>query len=374
MNRDLKRKMFLIFFAMLTWTLFANIDFLFNAIRVFLGAISPLIIGFIIAFILNKPMMFFHRKIFTSLKISEGKKKVFSLLLTIILFLLILLIIISVLIPGLVETGTELKHKFPAYLNTIKEYFSDNTDRYSKINQWVQALNPDQLKDSFNNVLQGSLYDWVGSTFSVASSVFGSIISFALGLVFSVYFLLQKDNLLVMNKRVLKAFLPEKIYQKVFYVGELNRKAFSDFILAQSLEALLLGSLFFVTLLVFRMPYATIISLVIAVFSFIPIVGAFAGLVTGIFLIFVESPKLAGLFIILFFVLQQIESNIIYPRLVGKISGISPLVTLAAVTLGGGLMGIIGIILFVPIFAVLQRLLFDFLESSDEGQKERAIP
>lgn len=366
LNKDLKRKMFLIFFAMLIWTLFSNIDFLINAVRVFLGATSPLIIGFIIAFILNKPMMFFQRKIFASLKISHSAKKALSLLLTILVFILILVLIISVLIPGLVDTGTELKHKFPGYLNTIKEYVSNNTDKYSKINEWVQTLNPDQMKDSFNSFLQGSLYDWIGSTFSVASSVFGSIISFALGLVFSIYFLLQKENLLAMNDKFLKTILPEKIYQKVVYVGELNRKSFSDFILAQSLEALLLGSLFFVTLVIFRMPYATIISLVIGVFSFIPIVGAFAGLVTGIFLIFVESPKLAGLFIILFFVLQQIESNIIYPRLVGKISGISPLVTLAAVTLGGGLMGIIGIILFVPIFAVLQRLFFDFLETPEQ--------
>lgn len=358
--------MFLIFFALLLWTLFANLDFLFNGIRVFLGAVSPLIIGFIIAFILNKPMMFFYHNLFAKTKLKDRAKKVLSLLLTLLVFLLVLVLIISVAIPSLAETGSELKHKFPEYLNNIKVFVSANTDKYSKLNEWVQALNPEILKEKFNSFMQGSLYDWIGSTFSVASSVFGSIVSFALGLVFSIYFLLQKDKLLELNKKILQALLPEKIYKQVLYVGELNRKAFSDFILAQSMEALLLGSLFFVTLVIFRIPYATIISLVIGLFSFIPIVGAFAGLVTGIFLVFVESPKLAGLFVILFFVLQQLESNLIYPRLVGKISGISPLVTLAAVTLGGGLMGIIGIVLFVPIFAVLQRLFFDFLEISLE--------
>ena len=150
---------------------------------------------------------------------------------------------------------------------------------------------------------------------------------------------MEKEELIKGIKKLLAIILPIKIFNKVLHIGSLTRKSFSDFIVAQSLESIILGTIFFISMLLLKFPYAAMISIVIAVSSFIPIIGSFIGLFVGIILIFVDSPKLAGLFIILFLALQQIESNIIYPRVVGKLSGLSPLLTLAAVTLGGSLMG-----------------------------------
>lgn len=205
---------------------------------------------------------------------------------------------------------------------------------------------------------------WLTSSFVLAGSVFGGLISFLIGIIFSIYFLLDKDSLMEANKRLFQVILPRKTFNKTLYISRLTSKAFSDFILAQSLEAVILGGIFFISMSLFKFPYAGMISVVIAVFSFIPMVGSFVGLFVGIILIFVESPQLAGWFIILFLVLQQIEGNLIYPRVVGKLSGLSPLLTLAAVTLGGSLMGIVGMLLFVPIFSVIQKLTTDYIKNA----------
>ena len=175
---------------------------------------------------------------------------------------------------------------------------------------------------------------------------------------------MEKEELIKGIKKLLAIILPIKIFNKVLHIGSLTRKSFSDFIVAQSLESIILGTIFFISMLLLKFPYAAMISIVIAVSSFIPIIGSFIELFVGIILIFVDSPKLAGLFIILFLALQQIESNIIYPRVVGKLSGLSPLLTLAAVTLGGSLMGVIGIVLFIPIFSAIQKILVEFMENA----------
>ena len=162
------------------------------------------------------------------------------------------------------------------------------------------------------------------------------------------------------------AVLPVKIAEKLDYVARITRESFSQFLTGQTLDALILGGMFFIVMTIFKFPYALMISIIIAISAVIPLVGSFFGLLIGAFLIFVESPKMAGFFIILFLVLQQVEGNLIYPKVVGKASGLSSVWTLAAVTLGGSLMGIVGIILFVPMFSVIQTLLVEYTEDQLE--------
>ena len=362
-NKELKKTMFLIFFGILTWWLFSNIKVLRNIFVILKHALSPLIIGLIISFILNRPMMFFERNLLKNISMKSKYKKIVSLFLTLIIFILTISLILLAIIPSLIDTGVELKEKFPEYLSSIKEYIENSSIRYSKFNDWIQNIDVNSIKDGVTDFIKGGLFNWLGSTFSIASSIFGSIVSFSLGFVFSIYFLLQKDQIIVGLKEFIYAVFPLSVSDRIIYIGTLTNNAFSDFLLGQSLEAVILGTLFFITMLIFKFPYSTMISIVIGVFSFIPLIGAFVGLFVGIILIFVESPKLVGLFIILFLVLQQIEGNFIYPRVVGKFSGLSPLWTLIAVTLGGSLMGIVGIILFVPLFVVIQKLLNEFVDN-----------
>lgn len=359
-SKEVKRGMFLIFFGIFTWWLFINSKFIGSKIDLLLQALSPLVIGFVISFILNRPMMFFEKLLYRNKKIDDKFIRTLSLLITILVFMLIITLLILIVVPSLINTAIELKYKFPEYLKSIKEYIENSSIKNSIFDNWIQNIDINSIRDNISEFIKGGLFNWLGSTFSIASSVVGNVLSFFLGFIFSIYFLMQKEEIVEGIKKILHVILPLQFSNRILYIGNLTKKAFSDFLLAQSLEAVILGSIFFITMLIFRFPYTSMISVVIAVFSFIPVVGSFIGLFVGIILIFVESPKLAGLFILLFLVLQQIEGNIIYPKVVGKFSGLSPLLTLVAITLGGSLMGVVGIILFIPIFAVIQELIKDF--------------
>ncbi|OLS02652.1 AI-2E family transporter [Tissierella creatinophila] len=370
----MKRLMFLIFFAILIWWIFDNIKFVGKGFNLFLGIIAPFIVGLVIAFILNKPMSFIEEKLFYKGKVFGGLKEKYkrpiSFLLTLILFIVTIAVVLALVIPNLIGAGEELADKLPRYWKNMQEYIEKSSIKYSKINDLIQDIDFDEINKNIYSFVKGGLLNWLGSTFSVFSSVVGVMVSSALGFVFAVYFLLQKETLIQGLKKLIYAIFPLKVARKICYIGTVTRNSFSQFLTGQTLDALILGGLFFVAMMIFRFPYALMVSIIIAISAFIPIVGSFVGLFIGAFLIFVESPKMAGFFIILFFTLQQIEGNLIYPKIVGKASGLSSVWILAAVTLGGSLMGIVGIILFVPLFSVIQKLLSEYV---DEKLKEKEI-
>nr|WP_300001710.1 AI-2E family transporter [Tissierella sp.] len=369
----MKRAMFLIVFSILIWWLFANIKLVGRGLNLLLEILSPFIIGIVIAFILNKPMSFIEAKLFERGKESGGwkakYKRPISFLITLILFIIVIAIVLVLVIPNLVEAGTQLGEKLPDYWERVQEYAKNSSIKYSKINELIQEINFDKIQENIVNFVKGGFSSWLGSTFTVFSSVLGGIVSMGLGIVFAIYFLLQKETLILGVKKLIYAIFPIEAARRISYIGGVVNRSFSQFLTGQSVEAVIVGSMFFIVMMIFRFPYALMISLIIGIFSFIPIVGSFIGLFVGSFLIFVESAKMAGFFIILFFALQQVEGNLIYPRVVGKASGLSSVWTLAAVTLGGSLMGIVGIILFVPMFSVIQKLLTEFVDKRLEEKE-----
>lgn len=366
-TKPMKRIMFLIFFAILIWWLFDNFKFLGKSIGLLIGILAPFLIGLVIAFILNKPMSFFEKKLFGKdgpfSGLKEKYKRIISFLITFILFILILGIVLVIVIPNLIEAGDELAEKIPKYWENVQSFIESSSIKYSRINDWVQEIDFSKINDSIYSFVRGGFSNWVGSTFTVFSSVVGGLISVGLGFVFSIYFLFQKEDLILNIKKLIYSVFPLTVAHRIVYIGKITKESFSEFLTGQSLDALALGGLFFISMMIFRFPYALMVSVVISISAFIPIVGPFIGLVIGAFLIFVENPKMAGFFIILFLVLQQIEGNLIFPKLVGKASGLSSVWILAAVTLGGSLMGIIGIVLFVPMFSVIQKLLKEYTDN-----------
>ena len=208
------------------------------------------------------------------------------------------------------------------------------------------------------------------STFSVARTVINYLVNFFIGFVFACYILLQKEKLSRQIKKVLYAFLPEKAVQKTLDVASLSYRTFSNFVTGQCLEAVILGTMFFVVMSIFQFPYALLIGVVIAFTALIPIFGAFIGCVIGAFLILVVNPMKALMFIILFLVLQQIEGNLIYPHVVGGSVGLPSIWVLLAVTVGGSLMGVLGMLIFIPLFSVLYALFREFVY---KRLKERGI-
>ena len=365
-TEKMKKWMFLIFFAVFIWWIFDNFKFVARGFNLFLGIIAPFIIGLVIAFILNKPMSFIEGKLFGKKGPFKGLKDKYkrpiSFLITLILFLLVIAIVLILVVPNLVEAGEKLADKFPTYWENLQEYIRNSPIEYSRINKWVQGIDFNDINNSISKFVSGGLSNWLDSTMAVFSSVLGGLISTGLGLVFAIYFLLQKEDLALSIKRLIYSVFPLNVAQRILYIGEITRESFSQFITGQTLDALALAGLFLITMTIFSFPYALMVSVIIAISALIPIVGSFIGLVIGAFLIFVEDPKMAGFFIILFLVLQQIEGNLIYPKVVGKASGLSSVWTLAAVTLGGSIMGIIGILLFVPLFSVIQKLLKEYID------------
>ena len=303
-------------------------------------------------------------------KLNDKLKRPISFSITLILFILIVVLVLVLVIPNLVEAGEELADKLPVYLENFQQAIKDSSIKYYKINDFIQQINFDDVSQSIYSFVKGGFSDWIGSTFTVFSSVVGGIVSAGLGIVFAIYFLLQKEDLILSIKKLMYSVFPLNIAKRIDRIGTITKDSFSDFLTGQTLDVLILGGLFFITMLIFKFPYALMVSIIIAISAFVPIVGSFLGLLVGTFLIFVEDPKMAGFFIILFFVIQQIESNLIYPKVVGKASGLSSAWILAAVTLGGSLMGIIGIVIFVPLFSVIQKLLQEYM---DRRLKEKNI-
>lgn len=366
----MKDAMFLILFTIFIGWMFVNFKLVGRGLSLFLGILSPFIIGLVIAFILNKPMSFIEKKLFENdgpFKALKAKyKRPISLLITLILFLLVMAVVLILVVPNLVGAGEKIGENFPSYWEDLQEYIKNSSIKYSVINDWMLEIDFAEINDNILSFVKGRSADWLGSTVTVFSSVVGGIISTGLGIIFSIYFLLQKEELALSIKKLIYSVFPLYVADRILHIGSITRESFSQFLIGQSLDALALGGLFFITMMIFKFPYAVMVSIIIAISAFIPIVGSFIGLIIGAFLIFVENPKMAGYFIILFLVLQQIEGNLIYPKIVGKASGLSAVWILAAVTLGGSLMGIVGIIIFVPLFSVIQKLLKEYTDKKLE--------
>ena len=206
------------------------------------------------------------------------------------------------------------------------------------------------------------------STFSVASGIISGLVNVVIAFIFALYILAQKEKLENQGKRIIAAFLPEKVAGKMLEVCSLLYKSFSSFITGQCMEAVILGMMFVIAMSIFQMPYAFMVGVLIAFTALIPIVGAFIGCGVGAFLILIDNPIQALWFIILFLVLQQIEGNLIYPRVVGNSVGLPSIWVLMAVSLGGSLFGVSGMLFFIPLMSAGYVLLRESVNSRNAAK------
>ena len=323
-----------------------------------IGLFMPLIVGRIIAFILNVPMHFFEKQID---KINSKKpmkwllslRSVLSLVVTLVLFVMVISFIGGVIFPNLAESlmsiATMVKEAYPGWLAAVESYGIDT----SVIGEWLAKLDLPTIVESLKNN-SGKILFTAGQA---ASGVFSVVSNFGFGLVFAIYILLSKKKLGVQAKKIVYAYLKKEWADEICDVASLSYKVFSNFLSGQCLEAVILGLMFFVALTIGKFPYAATIALIIGAMSLIPFVGAFIGMVFGVLLISVEGLKQVVIFVIVFLVVQQIEGQIVYPRVVGGSVGLPAIWTLLAVVVGGKVSGIFGIIFFIPLFSVLYALL-----------------
>ena len=331
------------------------------------GIIFPFVLGGAIAFVINVPMSFLEKKIFGKTKdgnkVGEKLARPISLLLTIILAVGVIALVMFGVIPQLTRTIASLMisiaNFIPQMQDWIREFSHNNQDIMKLVNQ-VQ-FNPDQAIKWGISILGSGAGNMMNTTMSAVGSIVSGFATFFIAFSFACYILFQKEKLYVQIRKVFFAFIPKQKAEAFLKICSLTYRTFANFLTGQCVEAVILGSMFVVTLSILKMPYALLIGTLIAFTALIPIFGAFIGCAVGCFLIFMVSPKQAILFIIVFLILQQIEGNLIYPHVVGGSVGLPSIWVLAAVTVGGNLMGIVGMLIFIPLVSVLYTIFREFV-------------
>ena len=325
------------------------------------GIFSPFIIGAVLAFILNVPMRAIESKL------GKIKKPVLRRLVAVILatiaVLLVIALVFVLLIPQLADTVTNLVPKLQNFFLNMEGNIDKTLENNPDLMNWVYA-NTDlenfdwgSLAETAVTAVGNSVSSLLSGAVSALGSIFSALVNFVISIVFAYYCLFQKENLARQGRKLLYAFLPERVADHAVRIMRLSNSTFSNFLSGQCLEVCILGCLFAIAMAIFGMPYIPLVSVLIAITAFIPVVGAWIGCVFGAFFIMVEDPMLAVWFVIMFIIIQQIENNVIYPRVVGTSIGLSGMWVLLAVSMGGALMGVIGMFLMIPIVSVLYTLL-----------------
>lgn len=342
-----------------------------------LGIIMPFLIGGIIAFALNMPMSAIENKL---LKKWKGKyadkfKRPLSLIMSILMVVALITLVIVIVLPQLVRTVADIINiippSFERFVKWLQKLFADNPEIMKYLNEidtskidWAGMLSSvvNFAKNQFGNVLSGV----AGLITGIAGGVVDGVIAF----IFGIYILLQKERLSTQAERIARAYLKEKNYGRVMKTARLLNKNFHNFLTGQCLEACILGTMFFIVMTILDLPYAALAGVLIGFTALIPVAGAFIGCFICAFLILMVSPVKMVIFLITFLVLQQIEGNLIYPRVVGSSVGLPAMWVLMAVSVGGSLMGIMGMLIFIPVFSTIYMLLRDDVNLRNRKAKQ----
>ena len=338
------------------------------------GLISPFVVGAAIAFVFNVPMRSIERFL-EGIK-RPGLRRTLAILLTLAALVLVIAFVVELLVPQITATVESLAATIPQFVKRLVDnatrFLADNPE----IQEWVLAntefANIDwaSLIQKAGAVVGNSVSTIVDGAFGAITNAAGALVNLVISIAFSVYCLARKEILARQGRRILYSILPEKATDQIVRILRLTNSTFSNFISGQCLEAIILGCLFAVSMLILKLPYIPLVSVIIAVTALIPVVGAFVGCVLGAFFILVNDPIQAVTFVVMFLVLQQLENNLIYPRVVGTSIGLPGMWVLVAVTIGGELMGVAGMLLMIPLASVLYTLAREF---TDRRLEERGI-
>lgn len=357
--KDKTRKDIMIIIGYIGVIIFALVNF--SKILSFLGKVinifAPFLLGIIFAFVLNVLNNFIEKKVFGKIKPSKLWNKVkrpLCIALSLILVFLTIFFVMNLLIP-------QLKNSVSLFTNTIPAYKEDIVDILNRFD--VDEATIDKVEDYLDNFskvitdyIKGNSKDVITVTTGAISSVISIISKGIITLVFAIYMISQKETLSRQINKVMRAYLKPKTIDKINTIGVLANKTFSNFVTGQCLEALIFGILVFVGMLIFRFPYAPTIAVLLGFTALIPIFGAFIGTAIGFILIMMVSPLKAILFVVFIIILQQIEGNLIYPKVVGKSIGLPGMWVLLSVTVGGSTLGILGMFIATPLCSLFYAL------------------
>ena len=356
---------FLFFLAVHYW------EPVMGIVKLVFSAATPILIGLVVAYIINILMVFYEKRFFarTKNKILKKIRIPACMLLAMLSFVLIIALIVGLVVPELTSCIQLLISDIPPAMEALlsSELFKELApeDLYEQLRgiDWKTLMN-DVVK-----MVSSGLGSTVGAVVSAVSTAVSGVVTGVLSLIFAIYFLLGKENLCGQCRRVMKSYLPEKAVRKIDYVAGIVNDSFHRYIVGQFTEAIILGALCALGMLVFQFPYAGMIGALIGFTALIPVAGAYIGGIVGFVMILTVSPVKALLFIVFLVVLQQLEGNLIYPKVVGGSLGLPAVWVLAAVTIGGALMGVMGMLIGVPIAAAVYRLIRDDMRRKDQDKQ-----
>lgn len=356
-KNDFKRIIILVIIGVLAYLVLSNFDFIIEILTRLFKALFPFILGIILAFILNILMTKIEKGLKTLQKKLEIKfpTRGISIAISLIIFILAITFIALELIPELVNNLENLIKSIPGIFKNIETYILNLLADYPEIQKQISNLFNNTT--NFNSILVSILNYIINGSISFVTSFINSIITIFTSLVFAIYMLSQKESLINGTKNLMKAYFSTNKTEKILEIGRLSNQTFAKFVSGQCLEALILGCIFFIILTIFRFPYALLISVITCFTALIPIFGAFIAIIIGAILIATVNPLQALIFAIIFLIIQQIEGNLIYPKVVGKSVGLSPIWTLLAISVGGSLFGIVGMLVGLPLASIIYALI-----------------
>ena len=394
-KENIKKIVGIVSFAiLLNWGL-KNTEFIGKLMGLAIGLVLPFLIGGSLASIINVPMRFLERKLFDEpyakrKKMPQQKKNIperppiwwrmkrpLSLILSLILVIGVIFVGMFLIVPEIADSFSTIAVSIKQFPEQVHRWSLQLMDYMPQIAVWLEQLDQNMDIDWQKTImeaisfLQNGAGNVLSTTFNVAASIFSGIVTGFLAIVFSFYLLLNKEKLGGQIKQILYAYMKDEHADYIVRVGRMANKTFSSFLSGQCIEAVILGSLFFVAMTIFRFPYALMISVLIAFTALIPVFGAFIGCIVGAFLILLLNPIQAIWFVVLFLVLQQFEGNVIYPKVVGGSVGLPAMWVLVAVTLGGSTMGVVGKLVNIPLFSVLYSLC---REAVKNRLKQKQVP
>lgn len=370
------RKDIILIITYIALVIFALVNFekIFSIIGYIFNIFSPFILGILFAFVLNVINNFYEKKVFGKIKDSKTWKKIkrpISITCSLVSVFIIIIFVINLLIP-------QLENSVSLFINTLPRYKEDIVDTLNKFNADDNTIEVvSNYLDNFGKVITNYIKDNSEDVITITTEFVGSVINIiskgVIGVVFAIYILAQKENLIRQVNKVMDAYLKPKTISKIKNISSLANKTFANFVSGQGLEALIFASLCFVSMLIFGIPYALPIAVVLGFTALIPIFGAIIGTVLGAVLVFMVSPFKAIIFIIVVLIIQQIENNFIYPKVVGRSVGLPGMWVLLSVTIGGSVGGIVGLFVATPlcsiVYALVSQLVNDRLKKNKIVEK-----
>jgi len=377
-KENIRHIRWLILFTVILFLGIQRFDVIILILKYVWDLLFPFVLGLCIAYLISVPMRFVERVIFTPKKKPLAKfwvktKRSISLFITFILVMGVISIVMFVVVPELIATGESLYKSIPGFMRDVQIKFDELMVRYPFVAEHLNEFEFDwtSLTNGLVNFIKNDLLTTLNSTVQIAKNIMGTLLDVLIAVFFSIYVLMQKEKLARQAKAVLSAFFKQSTTRTVVRIARLADTTFSSFFSGQCIEAVILGTLFVITMTIFGFPYAVMVGVLIAFTALIPIFGPLIGCVISALLILISSPVQAFWFVILFFALQLIEENLIYPHVVGNAVGLPPMWVLAAVSLGGSLFGIAGMLFFIPLTSVLYTLFREVVYKKIKMKREK---